>query len=330
MINIYKDTKNGLTNINSIEENCWIDIISPRYDELNRLSGVFNKVPEEFFTDPLDIDERPRVEVDDDQLLIIARIPISSKKHPESGYITVPFGIILLPNNVITISSVELDVLSVFFNGKIKNFSIEDRKKFVILILLEVAKFYTKYLRNINNSIFQYENKFQVSLNNEDLLQLMKIEKSLVYFTTSLRTIELMISRLSVSKFFLEGLDEDSIDLLEDVSIEYKQNTDMTNVLTNILSRTMYTFVSLISNQLNSTIKIFINVIMCIAIISTSIPVVYIANKILNNIQNMFYYYMLYSFIVAYIFTIAIFFIACTYTIIKWCIRKLFNTKKNQ
>jgi len=252
MISIYKKTDEGLMEVDTIEKDCWVNAIQPNYLELNEISKALD-IPEEFLTDPLDLDERPRVEAEGDNILIILRVPCFDKNHPEIQYNTLPLGIIYSPDNIITISSMESEILSMFAERRIKNFSPSNKIRFIFLILLKTATLYLKFLRQISNLTTDHEKELHKTMKNVELLRLMDLEKSLVYFTTSLKANEIMIGRLSVSKHI--NMSPEDRDLLEDVIVEYKQAIEMAHVHSNILGGMMQSFASLISNNLNASMK---------------------------------------------------------------------------
>ena len=133
MLNYYKKSDDGLKEINTIEKDCWINAVQPNYVELNEISKELD-IPEEFLTDPLDIDERARVEVEDGHILIILKIPYLDKENPNVPYNTIPLGIIYTEHNIITICSMETEILTTFFDRRIKNISLKNKEKFILLI----------------------------------------------------------------------------------------------------------------------------------------------------------------------------------------------------
>lgn len=257
MINIYKKAEDSLQEISSIEKDCWINAVQPNFVELNEISKTLD-LPEEFLTDPLDIDERPRIEIEDEHILIILRIPIFEKDKPQNPYNTIPLGIVYTQDTIITICSIESEIISTFLDRKIKNFSLKNKEKFIFLIFLRTAILYLKHLKQINNMTNELERELQVSMKNQELIKLMDLEKSLVYFTTSLRANEIMIGRLAASKKF--KISADDRDLLEDVWVEYRQAIEMAHVYSNILSNMLNAFSSLISNKINSVMKFLASV----------------------------------------------------------------------
>ncbi|MEI6054798.1 MAG: magnesium transporter CorA family protein [Lentisphaerota bacterium] len=257
MINIYKKADDSIQEISSIEKDCWINAIQPNFVELNEISKSLD-LPEEFLTDPLDIDERPRIEIEDEHILIILRIPHYEKDNTLNPYNTIPLGIVYTQDTIITICSVETEIISTFLDRKIKNFSLKNKEKFIFLIFLRTAILYLKYLKQINNMTNELERELQASMKNHELIKLMDLEKSLVYFSTSLRADEIMIGRLAASKKF--KISADDRDLLEDVWVEYRQAIEMANVYSNILSNMLNAFSSLISNKINSVMKFLASV----------------------------------------------------------------------
>ncbi len=271
MITIYTKKDDDLHEVPSIENECWINIAQPNYTEISEISKKLD-IPEEFLTDPLDTDERSRVEIEDNHLLIILRIPYFDKEHPETPYNTVPLGIILSPQTIITISSMNHEIHESFLGRKIKNLTLKNKQKFILTLLLKTALLYLKYLKQINNITGELEKELHKSMKNRELIKLLDLEKSLVYFTTSLKANELMILRLARTQKF--RLTEEDQDLLEDVIVEYKQAIEMANVYSNILSGMMDAFASVISNNLNVVMK-FLTSITFIIMLPTLVASIY-------------------------------------------------------
>jgi len=271
MLNFYKKSDDGLKEIDSIEKDCWINAVQPNYIELNEISKELD-VPEEFLTDPLDIDERARIEVEDEHILIILKIPYLDKENPEVPYNTVPLGIIYSEHNITTVCSMETDILSTFIDRKIKNVSLKNKEKFILLIFLRTAILYLKFLRQISNITNDLEKNLHKSMKNQELIKLLDLEKSLVYFTTALKSNEIMIGRLSIQKRF--KLNTDHRDLLDDVLVEYRQGIEMASVYSNILSGMMDAFASVISNNLNVVMK-FLTSVTIILMLPTLISSIY-------------------------------------------------------
>jgi len=271
MIKIFKTTKEGLEETREIEKNCWINFSNPTNGELGKLSEKLN-IPLDFLTDPLDVDERARIEMEDKCVLIILRIPHFDEKNLDIPYITLPIGIIFVEDLVITVCSKDVEVISDFINGKAKNFSTENRSRFLLQVFLRTALLYLKHLKEINKRTNAIEDELEKAMKNEELIKLLNLEKSLVFFTTSLKSNELMMERLQKTE--IVKLDPDDKELLEDVFIENKQAIEMSNVYSNILSGMMDAFASVISNNLNVVLKL-LTAVTIILMIPTLIASIY-------------------------------------------------------
>ena len=253
MINIFKTRQMDLKEISEFEKDSWVNISNPTNEELEKLSQKLN-VPLDFLTDPLDVDERARIEVEKKCILIVLRIPRFDEKDADIPFTTLPLGIIFIEDLVITVCSNHVDVILDFINGKVRNFSTENRNRFILQIFVRTALLYLKHLKEINKRTTLVEKELHKAMKNEELIKLLNIEKSLVFFTTSLKSNELVMERLQKSEFV--KLDPNDKDLLEDVSIENKQAIEMANVYSNILSGMMDAFASVISNNLNVVMKL--------------------------------------------------------------------------
>ncbi len=252
MLKIFKSF-GGYFEINRAEKNCWINVLQPSGEEITRLHEEFN-VPQEIIQDVLDADERPRVEFDDDWSLIIFRIPISS---PNNGvpYFTVPLGIFMTDHITVTICSLENEVL-LFDQPSIyrdRNQNLNDVINFILKLFLRSATTYLRYLKQINQQTALIEADLEASIKNEELNKLLKMEKCLVYFITSLKANEIVLAKLRNSK--KATLSEINEDLLEDAFIENKQALDMAQIYSDIQAGMMDAFASLISNNLNVVMK---------------------------------------------------------------------------
>lgn len=271
MISIYKTTPEGLQEIHVFEKDCWINIVNPTKDELDKIIKELH-VPADFLTDPLDIDERARIEAEDNVILSVLRIPQFEGPDADIPFTTIPLGIIFCKEMSITICSRETVVLSDMINGTEKNFSTTQGNRFLFRIFLKTALVYLKYLKEINKKTSLIERELHVSMKNEELIKLLNMEKSLVYFTTALKSDELMIERLQKTEHI--KLNPEDTELLEDVIIEYKQAIEMANIYSNILSGMMDAFASVISNNLNVVLK-FLTSVTIILMIPTLIASIY-------------------------------------------------------
>jgi len=254
--NIFKGTPEGISIIDEFQKDCWVRVANPTPEECELLSKRLG-IPLAFLTDPLDIDERARIEIDEGVTLIIVRIPYYDKDNPDIPYMTLPLGIIFTDDCILTVCVRFVESFLDFVNGKVKNFSIESRGRFVLQIFFRTARLFLSYLKDINKRTDTIETELHKSMRNVELIKLLNLEKSLVYFTTSLRSNEFMMERLQKTGL---RMTEDDKDLLEDVIIENKQAIEMSNIYSNILSGMMDAFASVISNNLNVVMKFLTSV----------------------------------------------------------------------
>ncbi len=253
MIKIYKSTENGLIQMDQFVPGCWINVVDPTPDEIERM--IVEGIPLDFITYPLDLDERARSEREDDgKMLILIRIPYYQGPKADAPYITIPLGIILTDQYIITICRWQSELLTEFESGRAKGLSTSKRIRFVLRILLLNASKFLSFLREINRKTEQTEDRLQQSQKNQELLELLQYQKSLVYFTTALKANELLLERLQRTQLFRMYPDDE--DLLEDVITENQQAIEMVNISSNILSNMMDAFASIISNNLNVVMKV--------------------------------------------------------------------------
>jgi len=253
MIKIYKSL-GGFVEIASIEKGCWVNVTCPTPNEIELLKSDFG-IPEDIIQDVLDIDERSRLDYDDNWLLIIMRIPIFS---PGNGipYYTVPLGIFITDNFTLTLCSTENEVLPTEQPSLYKDLNpqiINDVFNFVLKLFLRSSILYLKYLKQINQQTAIIEKELEKSIRNKELTRLLKMEKCLVYFITSLKSNEIVLVKLRNSS--KRGISEINEDLLEDVITENKQAIEMAQIYSDIQSGMMDAFASVISNNLNDVMK---------------------------------------------------------------------------
>jgi len=251
MITFYKHNEVGLQTLTEPTPGCWINVIDPSPSEIESLKNL--SIPLDYIVYPLDLDERSRTERENGDILIIIRIPYYQGTTSDIPYTTIPLGIILSQSYFVTVCKKENEILQEFASGRVKLLSTSKRNRFVLRMLLSTATKYLSFLREITKAVDILEDKLQLSTRNKEVLELLKYEKSLTYFTTALKSNELMMERLQRSQIFKTYADDE--DLLEDVLTENQQAIEMTNITTNILSSTMDAFASIISNNLNAVMK---------------------------------------------------------------------------
>ncbi len=281
MIQYFKNTDRQTIAIDKAENAVWVNVLPPlKQEEFTELSETMN-IPVDFLKDSLDIDERSRYEIEDDVKLIVIKTPTENNSFNlnDAFYITIPICIILTHNQIVTVNSFENEAIKKFLNSfQHRN---PDRMNMMVLKIFEkVTTNFQDYLKEINTRRNSLEQKLYDSNRNEELLQLMRIQKSFVYFLTALRSNELLMMKISRTNIF--KLNEDEKDFLEDLIVETSQALEMANTYTNILNSTLDAFASIISNNQNDVLKrlttltIFLSVPVLIAsIYGMNVPIPY-------------------------------------------------------
>lgn len=253
MISYYKTIDGRIEPIKKYEQGCWVNCISPEDEEIQYLLDFF-KIPPELMRSALDEEESSHIDSEDGTTLIIIDAPVVEKVNQNITYSTMPIAIMITDKNVITVALSENSVLSEFSEGVVKNVITGYKTHFVLHIMLRMATKYLQYLKQIDKINNRIERELRRTAQNKDLHQLLDIEKSLVYFSSSLKADELTLEKIMRGRY-IKLYDEDQ-DLLEDVLIEIKQALDMAAIHLNILTGTMDVFASIISNNLNVIMKI--------------------------------------------------------------------------
>jgi len=257
MINTYIGTQSNLARIDTWKRGAWINVVNPTSEEIEKLCSELG-IPRDFVTYPLDVDERARTDREGTIILILLKIPYFRGEEVDIPYGTLLLGIILTPEQIVTVCKVETDIIGGFIEGTGGAFDTAKRHRFVLRLLLRTATRYLRYLREINREVNRLEDELEQSMRNQEVLQLLKYQKSLTYFTTGLRSNEVMMERLQRSGFF-DIYPEDG-ELLEDVITENRQAIEMVGIASDILSQMMDAFASIISNNLNVVMKVLTSV----------------------------------------------------------------------
>jgi len=264
MLQIFKSTDTGMITLDQVENGAWINLVSPDEKEISYVSENLN-IPVEHIKAALDEEERARIEVDGNCTVVLIDTPIPSNKSEEGGvYYTVPLGIIITDKNIITVSLRENYIIKDFIDRRIKSFYTFKKTRFFLQILYKNSKLYLRYLQDIDKTSGLIESRLHRSLRNKELIQLLELEKSLVYFSTSLKSNEMVLEKIQRSNP-IKMYPEDS-ELLDDVIIENKQAIEMANIYSNILSGTMDAYASVISNNLNIVMKFLTSVTILLSI----------------------------------------------------------------
>lgn len=253
----------------------WIDLADPSTEEITRIQE-FAGITREYLTDPLDRDERPRLETDDGVNSLIIRIacPEPAETETQTPFSTLPLGILLLPRTIITVCARENSVTRAFIDQIRRVCSPERQYRFTFQLLWHSAILYLRYLREIQSRVDMIQDDLATdrALRNAELMRLMTIQKSLVYFTTSLKANDIVLGRFRTNRQF--SIADEDLDVLEDVLVEYRQALETASIHSDILSGALDVFATIISNNLNNVMK-FLTSVTIIFMIPTLIASVY-------------------------------------------------------
>lgn len=256
MLTIFKTTNNELVSIPCVADGAWVHVVDPTSDEIEQTYGL--GIPNDFITYPLDLDERPRVEKEAGTTMLLLRVPFSQKEEQATPYRTIPLGILLCNDFIITISKYDIPFLEVFKTEKGHYFTTEKRDQFILHIFLAITKEYLEMIRSINSRVDAIEDELQKSIHNKEVLELLKYQKCLELLSTALRSNHLVFEKLQRIRFF-SAFPHDA-DLLEDVITENQQVIEMASIAGSLLSQMMDAFASIISNNQNQVIKLLTSV----------------------------------------------------------------------
>jgi len=269
MLAILKTTETGLERLEEFEPGSWIDLVSPTEEELRRVSGELN-IPLDLLSGPLDEEEKSRVEMEDGLTFVVVDIPVLVVEGDERSYSTIPLGMIVHPDYFITICLRVNPILGEFERQSVRGFFTYKKTRFLFQILQQISAFYLRYLYRIDRETDKLEKELRASLKNAEIFDLLNLQKALVYFTTSLRSNDLVLQKLLRGKT-IKMYEEDE-ELLEDVIVENRQASEMAKIYTDILVGMMDAFTSVISNNLNQVMKLLtsITIILSIPVIVSS------------------------------------------------------------
>lgn len=257
MVEYYKTVDGRVQAVPELCEGCWVNLVRPSSEELRKVTEAL-QVEEDFIRAALDPEESSRVELEENQILMIVDTPMVEENNGGSGgsqiFTTVPMGILVMPTAVITVCLEDTIVLRSIAEGNVKDVHTALKTRFVFQILLRVAGRFLKDLRLIERDFTRIERRLYDSLKNEELIQLLGLSKSLVYFSASLKGNEVTMEKVLRGRIL--KLYEDDRDLLEDALIEIRQAIEMAGIYSNILSGTMDAYASVVSNNLNIIMKV--------------------------------------------------------------------------
>ena len=244
------------------EKNTWINLTDPADEDIAAIQEAFD-IPVEHLKAALDEEEKSRLEIDGDILLIIIDVPIHSEKD-KCSFTTIPLGIIVLKDNIITVTTEKFPLIDEFVKGRIKGFFTYKKTRFILQLLFRNTSYYLYYLRQIGRVSDVVENRLKKYMENEELMLLLELEKSLVYFTTSLKSNEAVLDK--IMRMQLVKKYPDDLDLLDDVIIDTKQAIEMASIYSSILSGTRDAFSTVMSNNLNNVMKRLTSITVVLAI----------------------------------------------------------------
>lgn len=252
----YWNTTNGLRTIDKWEPNCWVQVTCPTQEDVDFLENKLG-IPDYYISDIADTDERARYDIDEGWVLIILRIPYVKEMKSRTPYTTIPLGIIMKGDVLITVCNFETNMMIDFVSYQQKRgLGFTDSVDMIFRLFLCSAVWYLKRLKQISLLIDKAKRNLDRNVNNTDIIALSRLQDSLTYFITSIRGNENLLSKL---KFKLP-VDELDADMIEDVNIEMSQARETCNIYTNILDSTMDTYASIINNNVSSVMKVLTSI----------------------------------------------------------------------
>lgn len=268
MLKIYSTDleTNKIEEIKEFKKGSWISLVNPSEIEIKKVCENVN-IQEDFIRDALDSEEKARIDKEDDdgKTLFVVDVPIIEKNEENDVYTTMPLGMIVVRDDFfITISLRKNKIIEDFEKRKIKNFQTYKKSKLIFQILYLNSSYYLAYLKQINKETEIAEYILKNSMKNKELLKLLSLEKSLVYFTTSLKSNELVMEKTMRGKII--KLYEEDEDILEDAITENRQAIEMAKIYSDILNGTMDAYASIISNNLNGVMKFLTSITIVLAI----------------------------------------------------------------
>lgn len=271
MLKITKTTESQLIELtpDRIEVGAWINLVRPSADELNAVESI-TEAPQDFIRSALDPEESSRIEIEDNHILVLINVPINHDSHVYE-YDTIPLGIIITPDYIVTICQEYNDVIQNFSETRFRYFSTFKRTRLLFQILYRSAMIFLKDLRQMTRRSDQIEQDLRRSMKNEELFQLLDLQKGLTYYSMSLRSNKVVVERLlrlcsNPQVSHIIKFREEDEELLDDVRVEYDQAIEMAQIQTDVLAGMMDAFASVISNNLNIVMKFLASITIVMAI----------------------------------------------------------------
>ena len=253
MLRYYRTVDSRMMPLDQMEEGCWIRAVNPTESEIQKLTSELAVEPA-FVRAALDEEETPRIDSANGQTLVVLDMPVAEKMEDGVRFSTMPMGILIHEKCIITVSLQESVILTEMVQGIVKNVQTSRRTSFVLLIFMRMAAKYLQYLRQIDKISNYVEKQVHGSMRNQELIQLLDMEKSLIYFSTSLKANEITLEKILRGRII--RLYDEERELLEDVLVEVKQALEMAGIYFGILRTTMNAFTSVITNNLGRSVRV--------------------------------------------------------------------------
>ena len=263
MIRYFKTDNQRIQEEEKIGDGVWVQMLQPTHQECAEIAEVLN-VDIEDIQAALDEEESSRIELQDGYTLILVDIPTVEIRHEKQSYTTIPLGIILTQDVIVTVCTDDTPVLQNFVNNRVKEFSTKKKMRFVYQILYRATSVYQNYLRVIDKRRREIEERISDDTEDKDLIDLHELESNLVYFATSLRANGVVLDRLTRYER-LKQFPEDR-EILEDVIVENKQAIEMTAIYRDIINGTRELLSTIIDNRLNNVMKYLTSITLVMAI----------------------------------------------------------------
>ncbi len=266
MLKIYNTNMetNKLEEIEEFKKGSWINLVNPSESDIKRVCTEI-KIEEDFIRYPLDYEEQPRIDIDDECMLFVIDVPIIEDIKDDTTYTTMPLGVIIVRDDfLITVTLKKNKIIDAFEKGKVKNFYTYKKTRFLLQILYLNSACYLDNLKKINKEQEATVFLLQQSMKNRDLIQLLNLQNSLIYITTSLKSNEIVMEKTLRGKI-IKMYEEDE-DILEDAIIENRQAIEMSKTYSDILTSTMDAYSSIISNNLNGVMKFLTSLTILISV----------------------------------------------------------------
>lgn len=263
MLHYYLTENQQLQELDAPQSGCWISMVAPDERELSQIAEEC-QLDKDVLRAALDTDERSRIDTDEGYTMVLVNIPTVEDASDKELYSTIPLAILIARDTILTVCSEDSPVIRAFAQGKVRDFHTQMRSRFILQFLYRIDTLYLQYLRDVDRKSEEVEAQLHKSTQNRELIELLKLEKSLVYFTTALRSNEAVLEKLLRTEL-IKKYPEDA-ELLEDVIVENKQAIEMANIYSGILSGMMDAFASVISNNLNIVMKVLAIITIVMAI----------------------------------------------------------------